>query len=198
MIFLKDYYWLISLFIALICLFFLFMRFEKGKTRTGRVVIIAIMTALAVTGRLIPVLKPVAAFAIITGIYLGGEAGFMVGALTALISNIWFGQGPWTPFQMFAWGAAGFFAGVFSKSLVKNKGFVLLYGALAGVVYSFIMDIWTVLWASPDSFFEMYGKALLTAVPYTASYALSNVVFLYIMIKPFGRRLERIKVKYGI
>lgn len=198
MTFLKDYYWLISILIAVICIVSLLIHFEKGKTRTGRIVIIAIMTALSVTGRFIPFLKPVAAFAIITGIYLGGEAGFMVGAMTALISNIWFGQGPWTPFQMFAWGIAGLFAGILSPVLLKNRWIVLIYGAVAGIIYSFIMDIWTVLWYSTDSFFTMYGKALLTAIPYTISYALSNVLFLFLLLKPLGRRLERIKIKYRI
>lgn len=194
--YLQEYYWLISLVIAIISILILIIRFEKGRTRTGRIVIISIMTALAVVGRFIPIIKPVAAFAIISGIYLGSETGFMVGAMTALISNIWFGQGPWTPFQMFAWGFSGLIAGILTKQLKNNRILLFIYGAFAGILYSFIMDIWTVLWASSGFDIRSYGAALLTAVPYTISYALSNVLFLLLLFKPIGRRLERIKVKY--
>ena len=60
-----------------------------------RMVLVAIMTALSIAGRFIPMFKPVTAISIITGAYLGGGSGFLVGALSALLSNFYFGQGPW-------------------------------------------------------------------------------------------------------
>lgn len=160
------------------------------------------MTALSVLGRIIftpiPAFKPVAAFVIITAMYFGGEAGFLVGSLSAVISNFWFGQGPWTPFQMFSWGLIGLVAGFLSEPMKKSRIVLIIYSILAGVSYSLMTDIWTVLWA--DGYFNIsrYLAALVSALPFTAVYALSNVVFLLIFARPIGKILERIKVKYAL
>lgn len=188
----------VSLVVALLSLLVFFTGFEQKKTGTRRIVIVSIMTALSVVGRFIPLFKPVTAITIITGIYLGGESGFLVGALSALLSNFYFGQGPWTPFQMLAWGLIGFIAGVFSKILIKNKTCLLTYGLLSGIIFSFIMDIWTVLWYSSEFNFELYLSAIVSAVPFTLLYACSNFIFLLLMFKLFGNKLQRIKIKYGV
>src|SRR5690625_7953059 len=90
-------------------------------------VVFAVLIALSSISRVlfapIPVFKPVSAIVILTAIYFGAEAGFLVGALTALLSNIYFGQGPWTPFQMFAWGIIGLIAGLpfIREKLINNR-----------------------------------------------------------------------------
>ncbi len=172
--------------------------FEKKKIGTRRLIIVCVMTALSVVGRFLPFFKPVTTFTMITGMYLGGEAGFLVGALSAIISNFYFGQGPWTPFQMFAWGMTGFLAGVFAKWLKKNKPLLLISGVLAGVFYSLLMDIWSVVWAGGDFSMQLYVAAILTALPHTLLYSASNFIFLFFCAKPFGEKLERVKIKYGI
>ena len=189
---------IISLAVALLSLLLFAAGFEKKSTGTRRMVIVAVMTALCFAGRFIPFLKPVAALTIITALYLGGEAGFLVGSLSAVLSNFYFGQGPWTAFQMLSWGLIGLFAGIFAEKLLKSNVLLLLYGAFTGVAYSFIMDIWTVLWYNQGFNIKLYRAALVSAVPYTASYAVSNVLFLFLLVKPFGEKLERIKIKYGI
>ena len=138
------------------------------------------------------------AITVITAIWLGGESGFLVGSLTALISNFYFGQGPWTPFQMLAFGLIGLIAGLLNKPLKKSRLALAIYGVFAGIAFSFAMDVWTVVWANGDFSLPMYLTALVTAIPYTIMYAVSNVVFLLILGKPFGEKLERIKVKYGV
>ena len=90
------------LIVTLLSLLLFFAGFERKKTGTRRLILVAVMTALSVTGRFIPLFKPVTALTILTAMYLGGEAGFLTGALSAVISNFYFGQGPWTPFQMLA------------------------------------------------------------------------------------------------
>ena len=119
-----------------------FISFEKGKNDARRIVIIAVMTALSVAGRFvfapIPFFKPVTAIVIITAIYLGSEAGFITGSFSAVVSNFYFGQGPWTPFQMLAWGLIGFLAGLLAKKLVESKVLLIIYGALSGIAFSFI------------------------------------------------------------
>lgn len=189
---------IIALAVAVFALLLFAAGFEKKSTGTRRMVIVAVMTALCFAGRFIPVLKPVAALTIITGLYLGGEAGFLVGSLSAVLSNFYFGQGPWTAFQMLAWGLIGLFAGMLSKPLLRSRVLLLIYGAAAGIAYSFIMDIWTVLWYNQGFDIKLYLAALVSAIPYTQSYAVSNVLFLFLLAKPFGEKLERIKTKYGV
>ncbi|MDO4862810.1 MAG: ECF transporter S component [Ruminococcus sp.] len=189
---------IVSLAIAVMALLLFAAGFERKTTGSRRLVIVSVMTALAFAGRFIPFLKPIAALTIITALYLGGEAGFLVGAMTAVLSNFYFGQGPWTAFQMLAWGMTGLVAGIIAEPLKHRKWLLLVYGALAGVAYSFTMDIWTVLWYAEGFSFKLYLGALFTAIPYTVSYAASNVLFLALLAKPFGEKLDRIKTKYGV
>ena len=189
---------LISLAVAVLALLLFAAGFERKSTGTRRLVIVSVMTALCFAGRFIPFLKPISALTIITALYLGGEAGFLVGALTAILSNFYFGQGPWTAFQMLAWGTIGLAAGLLSAPLKKSRLLLLVYGAFSGIAYSFIMDIWTVLWYAEGFSLKLYLGALTTAIPYTVSYAVSNVLFLYLLAEPFGKKLERIRRKYRV
>ena len=187
-----------SMAVAVFALLVFSAGFEKKVTGSRRLVIAAVMTALAFAGRAIPIIKPVTALTIISGIYLGSETGFLVGSMTAVLSNFYAGQGPWTAFQMLAWGVIGFMAGVFAEPLKSKRWLLLTFGALSGIAYSFIMDIWTVLSYSQGFSLKLYLAALVTAVPYTLSYAISNVLFLLLLFKPFGEKLERIRIKYGV
>lgn len=197
----KQYAW-ISLCVMLISCVPFFLRFEKGAADTKELVIIAVMVALSVVGRIlfaaVPGFKPVMAVVVITAIYFGSEAGFMTGALSAVISNFYFGQGPWTPFQMFSWGIIGFIAGLLSKGLRRSRLLLCVFGVFSGVLYSMLMDVWTVLWA--DGYFNLsrYLAAVVSALQFTVIYAVSNVVFLMIFIKPVGKVLYRIKTKYAL
>lgn len=188
----------VSLAVAVLSLGLFITGFERKSVGSRRMVIVAVMVALSVTGRLIPFFKPITAITVVTAIYLGGEAGFLVGSLSALISNFYFGQGPWTPFQMLAWGLIGLAAGALSKPLVRHRALLVLYGALSGIAYSLVMDLWTVLWYNDAFERSLYLAAIATAAPHTLLYAFSNVVFLWLMAKPFGDKLGRIKLKYGI
>ena len=172
--------------------------FEHKKTGSRRLIITSIFVALSVIGRFIPFFKPTTALTIIAGVYLGGEAGFLTGAFSALISNFYFGQGPWTPFQMLAWGMIGFFAGVFSKFFIKSRFALIIYGVIAGCVFSVIMDVWTVLWYSGTFSKELFLAAVVAALPHTALYSVSNVIFLFLIARPMGEKLTRIKTKYGV
>ena len=188
----------ISFFVAVLSVLLFLSGFEKKETGTRRMVIVAVMIALCVVGRFIPFFKPITAITVITAIYLGGESGFLVGSLSALLSNFYFGQGPWTAFQMLAWGLIGLVAGFLSNPLRKSRAALLTYGVLSGVVFSLIMDIWTVLWYNDNFDLTLYLAALATALPHTALYSVSNFIFLWFMAKPFGDKMNRIKNKYGI
>ena len=198
-------YMLVSVAIAVASLVPFFVAFERGDNTVRELVALAVMTAISVVGRLIfapiPGFKPVTAVTVITGMYFGAEAGFVTGAMSALISNIFYGQGPWTPFQMFAWGISGFLSGLifFERKLGKATiPLLAVVGIFGGVLYSAIMDVWTTVSVTGQFTAKGYLAAITTSLPFTAEYALSNVVFLAVLYKPMDRRLSRVKLKFGI
>lgn len=198
LVFDEKKYLFTSLFVASLSVLLFLSGFEKKEIGTRRMVITTVMTALSVAGRFIPFFKPVTSVTVITAIWLGGESGFLVGSLSALLSNFYFGQGPWTPFQMLAWGFIGLFAGFLSKPLKKSRAALLIYGVISGVLYSLFMDIWTVIGYNNIFNRELYLAAVTTALPYTVIYSVSNFIFLWLMAEPFGEKLNRIKIKYGV
>ncbi|MBQ3899325.1 MAG: ECF transporter S component [Lachnospiraceae bacterium] len=203
----ERYYILISLILIAGSLALVFARLDKRRTGVRRITLIAVMTALSIVGRFIfaslPAFKPVSAIVILTGIYLGGEAGFLVGSLCAFLSNFYFGQGPWTPFQMAALGIIGLLAGLFFqkrsfKSPIIRRIVICIYAAVSGIFYSLFLDTWTMLWTYGSLNGPGYLAACLAAIPYTALYVVSNVLFFILLDIPFGKRLGRIISKYKI
>ena len=197
----KHYAW-VSLCVAVLSCIPLFYSFERKESSSKELIVLAVMVAISAAGRFVfawlPGFKPVTAITVIAAIWIGKESGFVIGSLSAVVSNFYFGQGPWTPFQMFAWGFIGFIAGLFAKHLRKNKVLLYVFGAVAGVLFSVLMDVWTTIWAEGTFNLVRYGVAILSALPVTAEYAISNVIFLLILAKPIGEKLERIKKKYGL
>jgi energy-coupling factor transport system ATP-binding protein len=179
--------------------------FESRKPQARELVVIAARGAFGVAGRaaffMLPEFKPIVALVIISGVAFGGETGFLVGAMTMLVSNILFGQGPWTPWQMFAMGIIGFLAGIlFRKGLIRRTRLSLcVFGAFASVViYGGIMNPASALmWA-----YELNWKILmtyyLTGFPWDLVRAAGTVFFLGFIAEPMLEKLERIKVKYGL
>ncbi len=196
----RAYVWLSICVAVLSCMPF-FIAFEK-KSGTGRMLILAVMVSLSVLGRFafsaLPHFKPVTAIVVIAGIYLGAESGFLCGALSAVLSNIIFGQGPWTPFQMFSWGLIGFLAATTSPLLKKSKLALAIYGVFSGILFSLLMDGFSALWAEGTFSLSRYGAFIVAALPVTAVYAVSNVIFLLALSALMGEKLERIARKYGI
>ena len=194
-------YVVVSVVIAFLVLLGFFFSYDRKKTTSKEIAIVTVMVAFSVVGRLIfaavPSFKPISAIVIISGIALGYEAGFMVGALSAFISNFYFGQGAWTPFQMVSFGLIGLLSGLlFRKN--RNIWLILIYGAISGVFYSLVMDVWTVISVDNAFVLERYFSALTVGLPYMAIYIASNVVFLSLLAKPMLKQLDRIKKKYGI
>lgn len=190
-----------SLVIAAVLCFPFFIKYERNRN-VAEIVVIAVMTSIAVLGRIVfmavPGFKPVTAVVIITAMYISAPAGFITGALTALVSNFYFGQGPWTPIQMLVWGLIGLIAGILALPLKKSLIIRVLFGVLSGVLYTLIIELWTVFWL--DGYFNLSRYLTLLAASgwFTLMYAVSNVVFLLLLSKPIGKKLERIKTKYGL
>jgi len=140
-------YYFISLLILLECMLPFFLIFEGRKPQARELVLIAVLVALNVAGRaaffMLPEFKPVVAMTILAGVAFGGETGFLVGAMTMLVSNMLFSQGPWTPWQMFAMGIIGWLAGVLYRKGVLRRGRLSLciFGVIAStIIYGSIMN----------------------------------------------------------
>ncbi len=195
-------YNIVSIIIAFLACIPFFIGFENGKSGARELVVIAVMSALSVLGRLIfapvPSFKPVTAIVIITGAACGMQAGFITGAVSAMVSNIMYGQGPWMPFQMLSWGLIGLLAGLIMHRRRNGPVTLIIAGIIGGVLFSMLMDVWTVL--SLDGKFSLarYGAAIITALPTTAVYIISNCVFLLILYNSFKEKLDRINTKFGL
>ena len=194
---------LLSTLILLAALTPFFLAFERQKPRPRDFMPVVVLTALSVTGRLLfaalPNFKPVSAIVILAGVCCGRQSGFLTGALSALVSNLFFGQGPWTPWQMYAWGLMGYVAGALaSTKLFRRPWVVLLYGFLASFGYGFLMNSWMlfsfvhpVTWQAA---LATYGAAL----AFDAAHAVSTVAFLSVTLLPWQKELRRIRQKYGV
>lgn len=169
---------------------------------------LAVMCALAVTGRtaffMLPNFTPVMAIVIIAGVAFGCEGGFITGAMTMFVSNFIMGQGPWTPWQMFAMGLVGFLAGLFfAGSSVRTRNMTKLglciFGALICiVVYGGIMNPASVIMWQPNVNFSMIMASYVTGFPFDLAQATSTVIALWLVARPFLEKLDRVRIKFGV
>ena len=139
---------------------------------------------------------------IIAGVAFGGKTGFLVGAVTMLVSNILFSQDPWTLWQMFAMGIIGFLAEVlYRKGLLRRtKASLCVFGALSAIlIYGGIMNPASALiWSSESLNLKMIMGYYLTSFPMDMIHAAATVLFLLFIAEPMLEKLDRIKVKYGL
>ena len=189
------------------------MVFEGRNPQAREILLIAVMAAIAVVGRMaffmLPQFKPVTAIVIIAGVGLGAEAGFLTGAMAGFVSNFFFGQGPWTPWQMFSFGIIGFLAGVIFSKSKNRKGSreaewlhvltLCIFGGLATlVIYGLLMDTSTVFMSSQELTWQAFLAVYISGFPFNVIHAVSTVIFLFFLALPMERKLDRIKKKYGI
>ena len=198
-------YYFISLLIILETMIPFCMVFESRKPKARELIVISVLCAIAVAGRaaffMLPQFKPVIALVIIAGVCFGGETGFLVGAITGFVSNFFFGQGPWTPWQMFAFGIIGFIAGIFFKKgfLRKTKASLCIFGFVATfVIYGGIMNPASVIMYQANPTKSMIISAYIMGAPFDLIHALGTAFFLWLISEPMIDKLERIKVKYGL
>ena len=195
----------ISLLILLEATLPFFLRFEGRKPKARELVLLAVLCALGVAGRcafsMLPQCKPLAALVILSGACFGGETGFLTGAVSMLLSNMLFGQGPWTPWQMAAMGLLGFLAGVLCRSglLPCRKWPLSVFGFLAVVgLYGGMMNLSSLLLShlpvTLGSFlaFEMAGIGM------DVVHGVSTFLFLFFLCRPMADKMERLKTKYGL
>ncbi len=198
-------YLFISLLVLFECMVPFFLVFEGRKPQARELVIIAVLCAIAIAGRTLfialPQVKPVLAIVIISGAAFGGETGFMVGAVTMLVSNFYFGQGAWTPWQMFAAGIIGFLAGVLFKKglLYQSRGVLCVFGFIVTVViYGGIMNFSTLILTRTPVNFQTVTAYMLQGLPLDIIHGFSTLAVLFFLAEPMLEKLERVKTKYGL
>ncbi|MFD2333528.1 ECF transporter S component [Cohnella sp. GCM10020058] len=198
-------YYFISMLVILETLLPFVLIYEGRKPQAKELVTLAVLCAIGVAGRMaffmLPQFKPVAAIVIIAGVAFGAEAGFLVGAVTGFISNYYFGQGPWTPWQMFGFGIIGFLAGLlFKKGLLRRNRLALCaFGGIAAfALYGTLMNLSSVLMTQSKLTIEVVWLACLRGVPFDLIHGIATVVFLLFLAKPMLEKLDRIKEKYGM
>lgn len=201
----NEKYLFISLVVMLECMLPFFLLFEKRKVQAREIVLIAVLCALCVSGRIVfymlPQFKPVAALIIISGIALGGESGFLIGAVTILVSNMFFGQGIWTPWQIFSMGIIGFISGVLyrKKILPKNRISFAVFGFLSIVlIYGGIMNPASLIISQSEINISSLTAIYISGLPMDIIHGLSTAVFLFLGAEAILGKLERIKIKYGL
>lgn len=199
-------YLFISMMTAVLSCIPFWTSLSRGKYSAKKVVLIAVLVAIATAGRsvffMFPGIKPMAAVVIVTGISLGAEAGFLTGSLTMLLSNMLFGQGPWTPWQMFSMGLIGLLAGLLAaagKERMEKRSSLCLLGLISPlVIYGGIMNFASLLMMSYTINKESIIAIYLSGIPMDMLHAVSTVIFLAVGGKPMLEKIERVKKKHGI
>ena len=199
----KKYYF-ISLLLIIEAMLPFAVSFERRKASSRELVVISVLCAIAVAGRIaffmLPLFKPIAAIVIVTGIAFGAETGFLAGAVSAFVSNFYFGQGPWTPWQMFALAMTGFLAGLIfhKRKFVKNRIIMCFFGFMAAtLVYGPISDLSALAGVNTPTWGYMLTVWGL-GMPFNLVHGLSTAFFLFVIGRALLEKLERIKTKYSL
>ncbi len=200
----KNFYFT-CLFIILEAMLPFALMFEGRRPHSGELVIISVLCAIAVAGRVVfmplPQFKPVLAVVIISGLCFGGETGFLVGSISAFVSNFYFSQGPWTPWQMFAFGIIGFLAGtLFKKGILRrNKTEICIFGFFSTlVVCGILLNIGMLIISQSEITLGMILAKIVLGFPMDLTHGISTAFFLWFALEPMVDKLERIKIKYGM
>lgn len=188
--------------IGAICLMIIcWNQYDERQPRLAELILCTCMITIAVAGRVLflwaPAFKPVTAIVILAGVWLGGYNGFLCGSLAALLSDLVFGLGPWTFFQMLAWGMIGGISGGCKVQWFQSRIARWLAGILSAIFFSVWMDIYTCL--STGSFeLPRFFALLITSIPFVFTYCISNVLFLEAFYPFFRKKMERIQKKYDL
>lgn len=199
-----EQYLLISFGIILSSILVLLVRFESRKIDARELVLIAVLAAIAAVSRIpfasIPSVQPATFVIMMAGLVFGAESGLIIGAVAALASNMVLGQGPWTPWQMIAWGLVGLTAGLLRNKLNSIWG-KLIFGALWGFLFGWIMNLWG-LFSLTQSGNILDFKAIFVyfsaSAIFDTMHSLSNIIFILLFGGAWYKLLMRFKRKYGL
>ena len=184
-----------------------FTWFERARPSARIIAAVAALAALGVAGRLVlaPIPNVVATtdVALLAGYTLGGGPGFVVGALSALVSNFWLGQGPWTPWQMAGWGMVGIGGAVLAALSGRRIGRWGLagVGAIAGLAYGALLDLSVMVNFGGEQSLDRYLALSARSIPFNVAHAAGNAALMLAagpaMIRMLDRYRERFEVRWS-
>jgi len=191
---------LISTVMVILAIIAFYFEFEAMAVSSKEIALVAMLGTLSAVVRIpfaaIPSVQPSTYLIICFGYVFGPVAGFMVGAVTALVSNLFLGQGPWTPYQMFAWGLAGVSA-AYLRRFNLNRLWLVVLGLLWGFLYGWLVNVW--FWAS--FIYPLTWKTFLfyqlNSLWFDTFHAIGNVFFLGIFGMKTIAILERFKKRFS-
>lgn len=180
-----------------------FAWYERAQPSTQMLALVATLAALAALGRVafapVPNVKPTTDVVLLAGYTLGGAPGFMVGALAGLASNLFLGQGPWTPWQIAAWGLIGIAgAGLARASADLGRLPLALACGVAGLVFGTIMNVHQWLNYSGDHALAKLGTTFATAAPFDLAHAAGNIGFCLAFGPTLVRALARFNTRFTV
>lgn len=211
----------LTMVVAIGAILLMLASYEASRPALRQIMPTVTLGALAAAGRILfaplPEIKPVSAIAIVAGATLGRRSGFMVGAIAALVSNFFFGQGAWTPWQMYGWGMVGYLSGVLAQAglfgpvgqerdsfrgrrshATLHRVALVAWGFVSALFYGLILNGWYVI----GFVHPLTWPAVLAA--YAAGFWLdcmhgaATVGFLLLIWKPWGRAISRVVAKYDL
>lgn len=199
-------YYIASVLIMIYSMLPFFAGFESRKPQARELVTLAVMCAIAVASRAAfiwaPNFKPIGGIVMITAMAFGPQAGFMTGSLSLIVSDMIFGQGPWTPWQMFSFGLLGFISGLLArKGILTEKrplidaviGFLLMV-----LVVGPILDTCAIFTMAQMINTESVLAVYLAGLPVNISQGTAVFLCVLLLTRPMMNKLERIKTKYGM
>ncbi len=195
---------LFSLALALLAMIPFYVKYEGQEPSAEETVLMAMLAAIAAVSRVpfasLPGAQPTSFVIIMAAVTFGPEVGFMVGSTAAVVSNMFLGQGPWTPWQMFSWGMIGFTAGYLKETkLMATKWGQAVFGFCWGFLFGWIMNIWFVLYLEPQALTgKVFVASCIASFRHDLNHALSNAVFIILLQPSWNKILKRTQIKFGL
>ncbi|PLS07221.1 ECF transporter S component [Neobacillus cucumis] len=200
-----SYLWFSFGLIILALVLFLF-KFESRKVEPRELVLLAVLASIAAVGRIpfasLPSVQPTTFVIMMSGYVFGAESGFVIGAVAALASNMIMGQGPWTPWQMVAWGLVGMTAGLLKNTFFMNRRWgQITFGVIWGYLFGWIMNLWgflALIQSGGSQTWRAFIVYMIGSATFDTFHAISNVFFLVVFGAIWIKILTRFKRKYGL
>lgn len=194
---------LLSFAMIAVCALPFLVRFEGRQVQTEEVVLVGVLAAVAAVSRVpfgaIPSVQPTSFVIMASALVLGGESGFMIGAVAAVASNLFLGQGPWTPWQMFLWGMMGYVTGLLRDTwLLRRKIPQMIYAFAWGLVFGWMMNLWYLAELDGASFGVGFIASCITSFPMDAAHGVCNVLLMAVCGGTWQKILGRAAYKYGL
>jgi energy-coupling factor transport system substrate-specific component len=178
-----------------------FAWYERSRPPSQVVALVAALAAMAIAGRIafaaFPNVKPTTDIVVFAGYALGGAPGFAVGALTGLVSNFWFGQGPWTPWQMLGWGMCGAMGAALALG-TRNAGRFTLAAVcgFAGIAYGVLLNFSLMATYGGDLSVQRFLALEARAIPFDVAHVAGNVAFALLAGPALVRMLSRFRRRF--